>query len=72
MRKIIDKSLGKTTVYVLDKRVPYELSMALAKAIDSRDFYAECIKRDTDKWVAAQKKIIELNGVIKRLKGETE
>jgi len=63
--------MKKQVVYSLDKRIPIEVSEALAKAIDKKNHCNSMIKSYTDDWVVAQKKIIYLTESIKKLKGET-
>jgi len=62
--------MKKETIYFLDKRVPQELTTALCNAIDKREHASSMIKSYTDDWVTHQKKVIELNEAIIKIKGE--
>jgi len=51
-------------------KVPIELVDALKKAINKREHASSMIKSYTDDWVTQQKKIIELNTVIRRIQND--
>jgi hypothetical protein len=62
--------MKKQTIYYINKQIPKELVDALCNAIDKKDHASYMIKSYTDDWVTQQKKIIELNEAIKKIKAK--
>jgi hypothetical protein len=58
--------MKKEIVYSLKKDVPHELSLALCKHIDNRDFNAKMIAHYTTKWIKEQQEIIRINNFIQK------